>query len=164
MDLIIKNNIAHWGPHRFACTYGRHGFADVKQEADGKTPIGVFPFRRVFYRADRIEMPRTALPLDAIAQDCGWCDDPKSEQYNRYIKKPFAGSHEDLWLDRPIYDLIIVVGHNDDPPTAGQGSAIFIHLSSPDNGPTQGCIGLQKEALLQVLAECSTSSRLMVEG
>lgn len=162
MDLIIRNNTALWGDHRFPCSYGKHGLTSDKVEGDGKTPIGSYPFRRAFYRADRIAKPETSLPLQAITPTCGWCDDPTSPHYNRYIEKPFTTSHEDLWLDRNIYDLIIVVGHNDDPVVPYKGSAIFIHLASPDFGPTQGCIALEPEALLDILAQATTDSKLII--
>ena len=164
MDLIIKHTTAHWGADAFTCTHGRLGFTDDKWEGDGKTPLGAFPFRRAFYRADRLSKPETALPLAEITPTCGWCDDPSSAFYNTYIQKPFTGSHEDLWLDKPMYDLIIVVGQNDSPPVAGKGSAIFIHLASPEFGPTQGCIGLELPGLLKILREATTKSRLIVEA
>lgn len=161
MDLIIKGNIAYWGDETFPCTHGRNGFTTSKMEGDGATPVGSFPFRRSFYRADRISKPITSLPLQAITPSCGWCDDPDSEQYNKYIQKPFDGSHEDLWLERNIYDLIIVVGHNDDPPAPHKGSAIFIHLTSHEKGPTQGCIGLDQVSLLKILKQSTLNSKLI---
>ena len=35
----------------------------------------------------------------------GWCDDPKSEKYNKLIKFPFNFSHEKLFKNENIYDL-----------------------------------------------------------
>jgi L,D-peptidoglycan transpeptidase YkuD (ErfK/YbiS/YcfS/YnhG family) len=38
--------------------------------------------REIFYRADRVPAPRTALPLRALAPDDGWCDAPGDPNYN----------------------------------------------------------------------------------
>ena len=65
---------------------------------------------------------------------------------------PHSGSHERLWRDDRLYDIIGVLGWNDDPVVRGRGSAIFLHLTGPGGGPTAGCIALEREALLQVLA------------
>lgn len=163
MDLIIKNNLAYFGDHVFPCTMGSHGVTLEKREGDGKTPIGEFAFRRVFYRADRVQKPDCDLPVSIITKDCGWCDDPSSPLYNKYITKPFTPSHEDLWLEKSLYNIIIVVGHNDAPAVPGLGSAIFIHLAHPDNTPTKGCIGLSEENIRQVLLLADTKTVLKVQ-
>jgi L,D-peptidoglycan transpeptidase YkuD (ErfK/YbiS/YcfS/YnhG family) len=81
----------------------------------------------------------------ALSPDDGWCDDPSSPFYNQHVKLPFAPSHEKLWRDDHVYDLIVVLGHNDDPPVAGMGSAIFAHLARPDYSGTEGCVALKLE-------------------
>lgn len=162
MDLIIKNNTALWGTTQFKCTIGENGFTSDKTEGDGKTPIGSFLFRRAYYRPDRIDKPQANIPLHTITKQCGWCDDPTSDSYNRYIQKPFEASHERLWLDEEMYDLLIVVGHNDSPPEPYKGSAIFIHLINPNGSATKGCIGLEKLALLQILAQATPETKLVI--
>ena len=47
---------------------------------------------------------------------------------------------------------MVVLGHNDDPPVAPLGSAIFLHLAKPDYAPTEGCIALARPDLEAVLA------------
>ena len=42
----------------------------------------------------------------------GWCDDPKSKNYNKLIKFPFSYSAEKLYLQKNIYDLILVLDFN----------------------------------------------------
>ena len=49
--------------------------------------------------------------------------------YNRLVKLPYAASHEELWRDDHLYDLVVVLGFNDDPVVPGKGSAIFLHLA-----------------------------------
>jgi L,D-peptidoglycan transpeptidase YkuD (ErfK/YbiS/YcfS/YnhG family) len=41
---------------------------------------------------------------------------------------------------------------NLEPVTPGRGSAIFLHLATPDYAPTAGCIALSRPDLLAALA------------
>lgn len=139
------------------CALGTGGLLNAlnKREGDGTTPTGIYHFRRVLYRADRVAAPQTALPFRAIRRDDGWCDDPGDPAYNRPVILPFPASTEKLWRDDHVYDLIGVISHNDDPPIAGLGSAVFIHLARTDYSPTRGCIALS-EADLRAVFTCAT--------
>ena len=140
-------------PAPVRCAIGRSGVSFDKHEGDGATPLGRFPLRRVFYRADRIAAPATGLPCVAIAEDLGWCDDPDVPQsYNRAVRLPFSGSHERMWRDDHVYDIVVELGWNDSPPVPGLGSAIFMHLSRPDWSPTEGCVALLEQDLRRVLS------------
>ncbi len=132
-----------------------------KREGDGATPVGYFPLRRVFYRPDRIVPPATRLPLIALSQQDGWCDDPLHPAYNTLVTLPFTASHEVLWREDTIYDIIIEVGYNDSPVEAGRGSAIFIHLMRPDGAPTEGCVAFGIDDILTVLAALRPDSQLI---
>ncbi len=151
------------GGRKFRCALGRAGVRRTKREGDGATPAGRFPLRRVLYRADRLEQPpATKLPLEALNPADGWCDDPNDPSYNRQIRVPHAGRHERLWRDDGLYDLIVVLGHNDDPPRPGHGSAIFLHVARPDYGPTEGCIAVALEDLRAMLVDCGTGDHITV--
>ncbi len=150
------------GGRGFRCTIGRGGVRDDKTEGDGATPAGRFALRHVLYRADRVAKPVTALAARAIARDDGWCDDPGDPAYNRPVRLPFAGSHEVLWREDSLYDVIVVLGHNDSPPVPGRGSAIFLHVARPDYGPTEGCIALALDDLLEVVALCGPGDTVTV--
>ncbi len=123
---------------------GRGGVraAQDKQESDGATPLGSYPLRQLFYRPDREMEPITKLPKTALSPDLGWCDAPDDPAYNRLVRLPYGPSHEKLWREDSVYDLILTIGHNDDPVVPGRGSAIFIHLQRPDGTPTDGCVAL----------------------
>jgi L,D-peptidoglycan transpeptidase YkuD (ErfK/YbiS/YcfS/YnhG family) len=108
--------------------------------------------RRVLYRPDRGPAPKTALPVQIIEPDDGWCDDPADANYNRPIKHPCPAGAEHLWREDGVYDLLVVLGHNDDPVVAGKGSAIFVHLARPDYAPTEGCVALARADLEALLA------------
>jgi len=161
-DLILQNNQLSWGNHIVPCTWGHGGISSSKREGDGATPVGTFPFRRVFFRSDRMEMPETCLPIQAIRLQDGWCDDINDELYNQYVLLPYGGHHEKLWRKDHVYDLILVVGHNDDPILPGKGSAIFVHLMRPEMTPTEGCVALNSQDLLRVIKEGTEKSSLVV--
>ena len=133
------------------------------REGDARTPLGDYPLRFGLYRADRLPRPRTHLTLHALRPDDGWCDDPDHPAYNRWVRTPFAASHEALWREDGAYDVILVMGHNDSPPVSGLGSAVFIHIRQPDHRPTLGCLALAPADMLALLrrAECGTKVRII---
>jgi L,D-peptidoglycan transpeptidase YkuD (ErfK/YbiS/YcfS/YnhG family) len=170
MDLRIladegaHQGLAAWGGRRFRCALGPAGPRRDKREGDGATPVGRFPLRRVLYRADRVAMPVTGLPAQALTPQDGWCDDPADPAYNRPVRLPHGGRHEKLWRDDGVYDVIVVIGHNDDPPVPGQGSAVFLHVARTGYPPTEGCVALALGDLLAVLAEAAPGDALVVEA
>jgi L,D-peptidoglycan transpeptidase YkuD (ErfK/YbiS/YcfS/YnhG family) len=70
---------------------------------------------------------------------------PGRPAYNQPVKLPYPASAERLWRDDHVYDLVVVLGHNDDPPVAGLGSAIFLHLARDGYPGTEGCVALARE-------------------
>ncbi len=136
----------------FRAAIGAHGVLVNKEEGDEATPAGILPLRRVLYRADRVPPPQCAVPIEPIARDDGWCDDPSSRDYNKMIRLPHDARHEELWRTDPLYDLVGVLGWNDSPVQKKRGSAIFLHIARPDYAPTQGCIALSLPDLRAVLA------------
>lgn len=151
----------------YRCSIGRNGITNDKHEGDGKTPMGEFALRRLFYRADKISKSQlhTQLPIQAIKPTDGWCDDPKNKQYNTLVdlrKFDLAVSHEDMYRKDDIYDIVIEVGYNDDPIAPGKGSAIFIHVARPNYTGTAGCIAFSQKDLLEILSKLNTNSKLIV--
>ena len=137
---------------RFRAACGRTGLSARKEEGDGATPLGVLPLLRVLYRADRTRKPDCAVPVEPIAPDDGWCDDPAHADYNRMVHLPHDGRCEALWRTDVLYDLIGVLGWNDAPMVRGMGSAIFLHIATPDYAPTDGCVALALGDLRRVMA------------
>jgi len=147
----------------YACALGRSGVSQNKVEGDGATPVGTFALRRLFYRADRLVVPPTTiLPTVAIEPHDGWCDAPEDSKYNMHVQLPYAASAERLWLDERVYDLIVVLGHNDAPVVPGKGSAIFMHVATPDYAPTAGCVALTQADLLTVLKIVTRDSKITI--
>ena len=152
----------------FRCTLGLNGVvpADIKTEGDGYTPAGAYPFRRSFYRADRVHNTSALVPLffpmDVTRPDYGWCDDSADQAYNEFITLPYPGSSfEHLWLSDPAYDLFAVIGYNDAPAVPGKGSAIFFHVTETYSG-TAGCVALSLVDLQWVLSRLDETTRIVV--
>lgn len=167
MDLIVET--APDGVHllrapagAFRCSIGRGGIVADKREGDGGTPVGAFELRRVLYRPDRLAAPESGLPVAPIAPDDGWCDDPAHPLYNRPVRRPFPAGHEEMWREDHVYDVVVVLGHNDDPPVPGLGSAVFLHLAKPHWEPTAGCVAVELPAMLTLLRACRPGDRLVV--
>ena len=155
-----------FGEDRARCALGRGGVLDaaLKHEGDGASPLGIWPIRRVLYRPDRGPPPQTALPVQPLEPDDGWCDEPNDPAYNRPVKHPYPASAERLWREDGVYDLIVVLGHNDDPVRPGAGSAIFMHLARPDFTPTEGCVALARAALEALLAQAKPGDAVEIRA
>ncbi len=145
------------------CAFGRSGLTDKKEEGDGATPIGKWPLRQLFRRPDRPTPPDTSLPDREIAPDSGWCDDPGHESYNQLVKLPFSASHERLWRDDELYDLMVPLGYNDDVIVPGKGSAIFFHLAKKNYQPTEGCVAIAEEHMRALLPMLSTETVMHID-
>lgn len=147
---------------RYACAIGRGGIGAKGGEGDGITPVGTFPIRQLFFRADRLAPPVTNIPVSEIDPNDGWCDAPGDPNYNRFVKHPYPASAEHLWREDHMYDLIVVLGYNDDPVVDGKGSAIFLHVAKPGYVPTEGCVALEVNDLLAVVAKLGPADRIMI--
>jgi L,D-peptidoglycan transpeptidase YkuD (ErfK/YbiS/YcfS/YnhG family) len=155
-----------WQGHRVKAALGKGGLtpAAEKREGDGAGPIGVWPLRRVLYRPDKAPPPKTALSLEPIHPQDGWCDAPLDPAYNRPVTLPYPASAERMWRDDGLYDLVVVLGHNDDPVVPGAGSAIFLHLAKPDYSPTEGCVALARPDLEALLAAAAPGDVLEIKS
>jgi L,D-peptidoglycan transpeptidase YkuD (ErfK/YbiS/YcfS/YnhG family) len=151
-----------WGQGKRRAAIGPGGIAIKGGEGDGITPRGRFAVREIFYRADRMPRPVTALPLRQIAQDDGWCDAPQDACYNRLVKLPYTASAEHMWRDDHLYDLVAVLGYNDDPVVPGKGSAIFLHIARADYAHTAGCVALKQEDALAAIAQLRPGDQVVV--
>jgi len=164
-DLIVRalsqratTGIATVGPLTFKCGLGRTGSTHMKREGDGATPIGRWRILRVLYRPDHLSgfygagALRHAKPLGV---NDGWCDANGDRNYNRPVQHPYSESAEVMWRDDHLYDVVVILDHNQRPRVQGGGSAIFMHLARrSDDGsiaPTAGCVSLARRDLAVVL-------------
>ncbi len=153
---------------RVPCALGRSGVIapDQKVEGDGKTPLGTYALREVFYRADRLPPLVTALPLRQLTPEIAWSEDPTRADYNTCIRLDPAGPTPDgidrMTRDDHVYDITVVIGYNDAPPVPGRGSAIFMHVARPGYTPTAGCVALAESDLLAVLQKLTPASTITI--
>lgn len=149
----------------YPCVLGKNGTKKDKKEGDGATPLGEFLFRRVYFREDRIgnKLNNLKIPIQKLKKDDGWCDDISSTFYNKYIKLPFEGSHENLWRTDSLYDIIVVIGHNDNPVVKEKGSAIFLHIKSTETKYTAGCIAFSEKDLIEILNNIEDNSKIIIK-
>ena len=128
------------------------------REGDGKTPLGEYPIRYGFYRSDRVELPNSELFFHPLSNTDGWCDAPDDPAYNRPVKLPYPASTENLFRESRVYDIIVVLGHNDSPPLPDLGSAIFLHVAREGYKPTEGCVAVSLEDMLSLLPSLMSKS------
>jgi L,D-peptidoglycan transpeptidase YkuD (ErfK/YbiS/YcfS/YnhG family) len=170
MKLIVDTakHILYIPQGKWPCAIGKHGAiaAADKREGDGKTPLGSYKLLKIFARPDRVAPFITALPFEWLTPDHGWCDDTNHPLYNKQVMLPFAASHESLWRDDGLYDLIVTLSHNDDPPVPHMGSAIFLHCCKYDDSgamkPTLGCVAVTKTELLLLLPQLNGHSGIEI--
>ncbi len=163
MILVTNDEQLRFAGKSYKCAFGRWGILENKKEGDGVTPMGCFVLREVFYRPDKFAgPPETALPLRPLMESDGWSDDVNRPEYNKLVGLPYIGSHEKLWREDDIYDLIVVLGYNDSPPILGKGSAIFMHIARENYTPTDGCVALAKGDLLEILASVKKETKICI--
>lgn len=144
------------------CALGRSGIKQAKREGDGASPRGTFRLRGGVYRPDHFaSRPVSPLPVRPSAPGDGWCDDARDRRYNRPIRLPAPGvGHERMWREDGLYDLVVVVGYNDDPPEGEWGSAIFLHVAREDYAPTRGCVAFSQADLLELVPLIGPETRV----
>jgi L,D-peptidoglycan transpeptidase YkuD (ErfK/YbiS/YcfS/YnhG family) len=146
------------------CALGRSGIVTRKREGDGGTPSGRFALLHVYYRPDRGLPPRTLLPIEPLTPTAGWCDDPASPRYNRPVNLPFAASHETMWRDDRLYDIVVVLDCNLSPAVRGRGSAIFFHIAREDYRPTEGCVAVAPRHMRLILSTIGAGAEMVIRA
>ena len=139
---------------KFKCCVGKKGLNFNKKEGDFSTPKGLFNIKKLYFRKDRIGIPKCKINKKVIKKNMAWCDDSNHKKYNEEIKTLNRNLKENLYRKDHKYDYIISMNHNE-KKIPYKGSAVFIHLT--DNyKPTSGCIALKKkdfEILLKLIDE-----------
>ena len=162
MHVLIKKNHLVLKDYKIKCAVGKRGISKKRREGDLITPKGIFKIKKVYYRKDRVKNLITKIKKIAIKKDMGWCDDPKSQKYNKSVKFPFKYKSEKLFRSDNIYDIIIVLDFNMNPTIKNKGSAIFIHVAKNDLRPTKGCIAIKKRELKKILKFFTTRTKIEI--
>ena len=137
---------------KLRCCIGKKGLNSNKKEGDNSTPKGLFNLRKLYFRKDRVDIPKCNIDKKVIKKDMVWCDNPKHKKYNEEIKTNNRNFKENLHRKDHKYDYIISISHNE-KKISNKGSAVFIHLTN-DYKPTAGCIAIKRkdfEILLKLL-------------
>ena len=151
----LEKKVDEWKPafDPFNAVIGKNGFADAgkKREGDGKTPSGTFALQMTFGYDKSI---KTKMPYRQAFIDDIWVDDPKADDYNRWVKKAKtqAVSYEKMRRDDNLYKYGIVIEYNTNPVVKDYGSAIFFHVWRGKDIPTAGCIAVSEEDIVKILA------------
>jgi len=162
MNIELKNKFLYFNKYKVKCAIGKKGITAKKVEGDSKTPKGVFKLKSIFYRKDRISKLKSLIKKNIIKKNMGWCNDPNSKLYNKLIKFPFNYNAEKLWLNKNIYDVIIVINYNLKPILKNKGSAIFVHIANKNYGSTQGCLAISKEDMIFLIKKINNRTILKI--
>jgi L,D-peptidoglycan transpeptidase YkuD (ErfK/YbiS/YcfS/YnhG family) len=146
------------------CALGRSGTTRRKREGDGGSPVGRFRLIQAFYRPDHGPRPRTGLKLTRIRPTDGWCDDPRDRRYNQLVPLPCPSSHETMWREDHLYDVVLDIAWNRGPIQKGRGSAIFLHLARANFEPTAGCVAVERRMIRRLLERIGPGTRLEIVG
>src|SRR5689334_21265333 len=128
----------------------------VKKEGDGKAPAGVFRLSKAFGYSPQ-EQPGWYMPYVSLTPTIQCVDDEKSKFYNTLVDTSAVsadwGSHENEQMRRTddLYRWGILADHNANPPVAGGGSCIFMHIWRGPGEPTVGCTAMAQGDLESLL-------------
>ena len=163
MHILVNKRYLTYNQYKVKCAVGKRGIGLKKKESDLITTVGLYKIKYILYRKDRIKKIQSKLRKIIIKKNMGWCDDPKSKQYNKLIKLPFSYSYEQLFKKENIYDIILVLNYNMNPVLKGKGSAIFIHVAKNNYRKTLGCIAVKRSDLLKILKEIKVNTKVMID-
>lgn len=145
IPIVVGRNGMGWGIglHPLPIAEG-----PVKNEGDGRAPAGIFRLSSGFGYAAPGDVSWIRLSYRQATPRLLCIDDPISAYYNRIVDvtqvKTDWKRREKMLRPDDLYRLGIVVDHNVDPPAAGKGSCIFMHIWK---GPLQGTAGCTAMAL-----------------
>jgi L,D-peptidoglycan transpeptidase YkuD (ErfK/YbiS/YcfS/YnhG family) len=162
MIIINKSGYLKYNDLKFKCSLGKSSIGIKKIEGDNITPKGIFKILKIYYRNDRIKKISSNFKLIKITKRMGWCDDPKSKNYNKLIRISEKYSHEKLYRKDNLYDLILVLNYNMRPVIKKKGSAIFIHVAHKNYQKTAGCIALKKTHLIKLISKIKINTKVFI--
>ena len=163
MHIYINKNYLTYNKLKVKCAIGKKGIGYKRKEGDLVTPRGQFKIKYILYRKDRVKIS-TKLKKKIIKKNMGWCDDPKSKDYNKLIKLPINYRYEKLYRKENIYDLILVLNFNMRPIVKKKGSAIFIHIAKKNYKKTEGCVAVNKVSLLKIIKKLKNNTKVLIEN
>ena len=162
MNIKIKKHFLLYKGYKIKCCVGKSGITNSKKEGDLMTPKGIFKLGSLYYRKDRIKLPKCELKKRILKKNMGWCNDSRSKKYNREISFPYKYNAEKLYRKDNIYDLFINIKYNFSPIVKGKGSAIFLHIANKKNKYTKGCISIPKKKFTRILPLIKKNTKISI--
>ena len=163
MNINIKKHLLIYKGYRLKCSVGKSGITRSKREGDLATPKGTYKLGLLYYRKDRVNLPKCKLRKKIIKKNTGWCDDVRSKKYNKEIKFPFNYNAEKLYKKNCSYDLLINIKYNQNPVIKKRGSAIFLHLINKKYKATKGCVAVKKKDFLKILPLIEKKTKITID-
>lgn len=126
-----------------------------KTEKDKRAPAGVFKIGTI-YTYDKSLPGGSAYPIHTITEADAWIDDPTLPHYNQHItvdlkNPPPWYEKQKMRLDDPPHRWLVEIRHNSDPPTPGDGSAIFFHIQRGPDRYSAGCTVMPESGILKII-------------
>ena len=146
---------------KFKCSIGKKGIRENKFEGDFCTPSGKFKIGKLYWRPDRVRLPKTKLSSKKIKKNMGWCNDAESQFYNKEIKINKKIKYEKLYRNDHKYDCFILIKYNFYKTIKNKGSAIFIHLTK-NYKPTAGCVAISKKDFLILAKLINKNTKILI--
>jgi D-alanyl-D-alanine dipeptidase len=152
LAMILAEKGLAWGT-------GIHGGAlgdgPIKREGDRRSPAGAFTLSALYGYAPESEASQFAMPYIAVDSTTVCVDDPRSVFYNTIVQKTNVASidwktAERMFSSGPYYRWGVVIDHNKDPRTSGDGSCIFLHVWGSPTEPTSGCTSLREDDVIGI--------------
>ena len=163
MHILINKKYLTFNNYKAKCSLGKRGIGLKKREGDLITPKGKYKIKYILYRKDRVKI-QSKIKKIVIKKNMGWCDDPKSNEYNKLINLPSVYKHEKLYKKENFYDIIIVLNYNMSPIVKNKGSAIFIHVARKNYKKTEGCVAIKKAHLLKITKDLKNNTKVLIEN
>ena len=160
--IIVTNKVLKYKNFHYKCAIGKNGITNNKIEGDKCTPSGVYSMDKIYYREDRLSLPKLDFQTIPINKNFGWCDDIHSSYYNKFIKFPFSHRAEILYRKDNIYNIICIINYNTNPIIKKRGSAIFLHIANADYSGTAGCLALKQDDLIELLQNMDIDTKINV--
>tara|TARA_B100001093_G_C25943560_1_gene641901 strand:+ start:16 stop:507 length:492 start_codon:yes stop_codon:yes gene_type:complete len=160
--IIVTNKVLKYKNFLYKCAIGKNGITNNKIEGDKCTPSGIYSIEKIYYRRDRLSLPKLDFQIAPINKNFGWCDDIHSLYYNKFITFPFSHSAETLYREDEIYNIVCIINYNTDPVIKNKGSAIFLHIANTNYAGTSGCLALKQDDLIELLQNMDANTKMNI--
>ena len=108
MIIHVKNkNTLIIDDFNLKCCIGKNGLNYNKNEGDFSTPKGLFNLKKLYFRKDRVGLPKSKIKKKNIKKGMVWCDDPNHKRYNEEVKIYNKRLKENLYRTDHKYDYLI---------------------------------------------------------